>query len=264
MSTKEQHHQTSSGASSEAKKGKRKVCHCDLEGYDSVDSTAQKEEMKFWKTLERLIGYFNLTKEAMMCNHCLYTTDVDPEYINLLDYPPAKERIPKENIKQFQGRSYVLRGNVIYLESEFQELESAYHEACAELDEAKLELIPLNKKIKLMAGVLYTRQRVYNERPILNPDKFKKMLENSELLLKDASGASSFAIKTLASAGLTVRRETITKQKAWHVQTHTRTVVIFLTENVENLVVLNVDDFHNIHESCRSDSTTTFDTAHLL
>ena len=35
-----------------------------------------------------------------------------------------------------------------------------------------------------MAGVLYTRQRVYNERPILDPEDFKKMLEEAELSLK--------------------------------------------------------------------------------
>jgi len=35
-----------------------------------------------------------------------------------------------------------------------------------------------------MAGVLYTRQRVYNERPILDPEDFKKMLEEAEPSLK--------------------------------------------------------------------------------
>jgi hypothetical protein len=47
-----------------------------------------------------------------------------------------------------------------------------------------LELVPLNKKIKLMAGVLYTRQRSLKEKPILDPDKFKEMLEESEPTLK--------------------------------------------------------------------------------
>lgn len=247
----------------------------------------------------------------MMCHHCLYRTDIDPEYNNLSDYLPA---IPKEkiNIRQFQDRSYVLRGDVIYSESEFQELESAYHDVCAELDEAKLEQISLSKKIKLMAGVLYTRQHVYNERPILDPEKFKQMLENAEPslrgffdqlvartnpqaksnitneknkirlvsfcyflaglnnkfingikaevgLLLNASGASSSAIETLAGAGLTVRRETIARQKARHVQA----VGAFLAENVKSLVVLNIDDFHNIHEFCRSNTTNTHDIAHF-
>ena len=41
-------------------------------------------------------------------------------------------------MKEFQGRAYVLRKDVIYSESEFQELELAYHEVCAELDNTNL------------------------------------------------------------------------------------------------------------------------------
>jgi hypothetical protein len=136
-----------------------------------------------------------------------------------------------------------------------------------------------------MAGVLYTRQRVYNERPILDPEEFTKMLEEAEPSLKgffnqlvagtnpqaknnmtneknkrrlvsfcyflaglnnkfingikaevgfllNASGTSSSAIETLASAGLTVRRITIARQKAQHSEGHTTTVGRFLTNNV--------------------------------
>ncbi|RIB24185.1 hypothetical protein C2G38_2070600 [Gigaspora rosea] len=54
--------------------------------------TAQKADGKL---------FFSLAKEALMCYHCLYKTDTDPEYINLPDYLPPKERIPKENIKRF-------------------------------------------------------------------------------------------------------------------------------------------------------------------
>ncbi len=73
-----------------------------------------------------------------MCRHCLYETDRDPEYINLSDYPLPNQKISKENIQNFQGRSYVLRNDIVYSEAEFQQLESAYHEVCKELDEAKL------------------------------------------------------------------------------------------------------------------------------
>lgn len=136
-----------------------------------------------------------------------------------------------------------------------------------------------------MAGVLYTRQRIYNEKPILNPEEFKKMLEEAEPSLKgffdqlvagtnpqgkshltneknkkrlvsfcyflaglnnkfingvkaevglllDSSGASSSAIETLASAGLTIRRETIARQKARQAEVHTMTVGEFLLKNV--------------------------------
>ncbi|RIB05838.1 hypothetical protein C2G38_2047276 [Gigaspora rosea] len=123
----------------------------------------------------------------MICRRCLYKTDDDPDYVNLPDYLLPPERISKKDIRKFQ------------------------------------KLVPLSKKIKLMAGVLYTRQRVYSEKPALDPDEFNKMLEENEPLLKaglnnkfingvkaevgyllDASGASSSAIETLADAGLTV------------------------------------------------------------
>src|SRR6266498_2177938 len=45
-------------------------------------------------------------------------------------------------------------------------------------------MIPLGKKIKLIAGVLYTRQRVYRKKFILDLEEFKKMLKKAESLLK--------------------------------------------------------------------------------
>ena len=74
----------------------------------------------------------------MMCHHCLYKTDNDLKYVNLLDYLLPPERILREDIRKFQKRSYVLRSNIIYSESEFQDLESAYNEVCAKLEEVNL------------------------------------------------------------------------------------------------------------------------------
>ena len=45
-------------------------------------------------------------------------------------------------------------------------------------------LIPLGKKIQLMAGVLFTKQRKECKDPILDPDEFKGMLESAEPSLK--------------------------------------------------------------------------------
>src|SRR6185369_2289571 len=39
------------------------------------------------KAPERLIKFFELSQGAMMCRHCLYKTDDDPEYVNLPNYP---------------------------------------------------------------------------------------------------------------------------------------------------------------------------------
>jgi len=96
-------------------------------------------EEYFIKPPEHLISYFKLPQTAVMCCHCLYKTDNDPEYVCLTDYPsPIQKKILKENIKNFQGRSYILCNDIIYSEEEFQQLESAYHEMCKELGEAKL------------------------------------------------------------------------------------------------------------------------------
>ncbi len=74
----------------------------------------------------------------MMCHHYLYKTDDDSKYINSSDYLPSSERILRGDIRKFQEKSYVLRNNIIYFEFEFQELESAYNEICAELNKVKL------------------------------------------------------------------------------------------------------------------------------
>ena len=48
------------------------------------------------------------------------------------------EKLSNENIKRFQvGHMYY---DIIYSESQFQELESAYHDVCAELDETRLDM----------------------------------------------------------------------------------------------------------------------------
>ncbi|CAG8600518.1 779_t:CDS:2, partial [Ambispora gerdemannii] len=216
-------------------------------------------KMNIKKAPSRLIKFFKLQHEAIMCHHCLYKTDDDPEYVNLPNYPQPPERISKENIRKFQDRSYVLRNDIIYSQFEFQELEFAYHEVCAELDETKLG------------------------KSILNPEEFKKMLEKADPSLKaglnnkfingvkaevglllDASGASSSAIETLAGAGLTIRRETIARQKTQHAEAHTMTVGEFLLKNIKSLVVLNVDDFHNIHEHCHSDTISIHEVSHFI
>jgi hypothetical protein len=119
---------------------KPKTNTCSHPKHDLYRSTARnnKEGKKFKKTPERLIEFFKLQPDAKMCHHCLYETDKDPDYTNVLEYPSAKERILKENLRQIKGRSYVMRNDVIYSEAEFQELEAAYNDVCAELNEAKL------------------------------------------------------------------------------------------------------------------------------
>src|SRR6185369_4286497 len=102
---------------------------CSHPKHDVYISTAQKEEGNaFKKAPRRLINYFKLSETAVMCHHCLYKTDNDQEHLDLSDYPqPIQKKILKEDIRNFQGRSYILRDDIFYSEAEFQQLESAYY-----------------------------------------------------------------------------------------------------------------------------------------
>jgi len=113
---------------------------CSHPKHEIYESTARpgKKETKVRKVPERLVKYFELPHTALMCRHCLYKSDNDPEYVDSPNYLLPIEKLSNENIRKFQGKSYVLRNDIIYSESQFQELESAYHDVCAELDETRL------------------------------------------------------------------------------------------------------------------------------
>lgn len=136
-----------------------------------------------------------------------------------------------------------------------------------------------------MSNVLYKKQHKDGEKPVYDPDEFKKMIEKEEPKLQgffdeiftstnpqkknsitnqqnkkklvimcyllagfsnkfingvkediglflSASGTSSSAIETLANAGLTVRRETIQKQKNQLANLHQQTVKDYIIDNV--------------------------------
>ncbi len=63
-------------------------------------------------------------------------------------------------------------------------------------------------------------------------NKFINRIKVKVGLLLDASEVSLSAIETLVDIGLTVRRKTIIRQKAWHAEIHIITVGNFLSENV--------------------------------
>ncbi|EXX68106.1 hypothetical protein RhiirA5_222767 [Rhizophagus irregularis] len=58
-------------------------------------------------------------------------------------------------------------------------VENLYHEAREELKRIKLTSIS-SEKIRLMSNVLFKKQHKDNEKPIYDPEEFKKMLEKEE------------------------------------------------------------------------------------
>ncbi|CAG8749911.1 8203_t:CDS:2, partial [Cetraspora pellucida] len=93
------------------------------------------KDTKLDKASNRLIEYFNLLTNAMICNHCKYISDIDRSYQNY----PYPSRFTKEEFVRIHDRIYAFRSEVLYTEDQYKELEKAYHEICEELKEAKLE-----------------------------------------------------------------------------------------------------------------------------
>jgi len=63
-----------------------------------------------------------------------------------------------------------------------------------------------------MAGVLYTRQRVYNEKPTFNPDEFKRMIEEAEPTLKGLFNQLYAGTNPRAKSTMTNKKN---KKKDW-------------------------------------------------
>jgi len=119
-------------------------------------------------------------------------------------------------------------------------------------------------------------------------NKFINGIKAKVGFLLDASETSSLVIETLADAGLTVKHETIVRQKTCQVEAHTVTLGKFLLENVsiqiffltllfvnnklafiiysqiKNLIVLNIDDFYNIYKYRHSDIMTTHEVSYFI
>jgi len=61
------------------------------------------------------------------------------------------------------------------------------------------------------------------------------------------SGASSSFVDTFANAGLSVSQRTVSRQKTIISEDHQYTVNDYCLQNIENMFILNIDDYHNIH-----------------
>jgi len=61
------------------------------------------------------------------------------------------------------------------------------------------------------------------------------------------SGASSSSIDTLANIGISVTRKTVDRQKNLTSIEHQQSVDDYCLQNINNMFILNIDDYHNIH-----------------
>src|SRR4051812_9604812 len=78
------------------------------------------------------------------------------------------------------------------------------------------------------------------------------------------SGTSSSSIDTLANIGFSITRKTVNRQKALISESHQDTVNSYCLQNIENMFILNIDDYHNIHRRNQPTLLKTHDINHFV
>src|ERR1044071_2869000 len=78
------------------------------------------------------------------------------------------------------------------------------------------------------------------------------------------SGASSSSIDTLANIGVSVTRKTVNRKKNLISDEHQQTVDNYCLQNIENMFILNIDDYHNIHRRNQPTLLQTHNIYHFV
>ena len=78
------------------------------------------------------------------------------------------------------------------------------------------------------------------------------------------SGASSSSVDTLANIGLSVSQRTVNRHKTFIVEEHQSTVNDYCLQHIENILILNIDDYHNIHRRNQPNVIKTHDIYHFV
>jgi hypothetical protein len=80
----------------------------------------------------------------------------------------------------------------------------------------------------------------------------------------ETSGASSSSIDTLANIGISVTRKTVNRKKNLISNEHQQTVDDYCLQNIENMFILNIDDYHNIHRRNQPTLLQTHNIYHFV
>ncbi|RIB26774.1 hypothetical protein C2G38_2029950 [Gigaspora rosea] len=82
-------------------------------------------------------------------------------------------------------------------------------------------------------------------------------------LFVDLMGVSTEAIDALLYAGITISRRHLDREKSAIADNHPYKVTSYLENKKNNALVLNVDDYHNIHTKQTPDTCSTSSAAHM-
>ncbi|UZO08662.1 uncharacterized protein OCT59_028915 [Rhizophagus irregularis] len=80
----------------------------------------------------------------------------------------------------------------------------------------------------------------------------------------ETSGASSSSIDTLANIGVSVTRKTVNRKKNFISNEHQQTVDNYCLQNIENMFILNIDDYHNIYRRNQPTLLQTHNIYHFV
>ncbi|CAG8456889.1 16290_t:CDS:1 [Acaulospora morrowiae] len=79
----------------------------------------------------------------------------------------------------------------------------------------------------------------------------------------DSTGVYNTTLDIFSDLGITITSHSITRYKTDASKEHYGLVDTTFTQYIENAIVLNIDDYHNIHTEQVPNTTTTSDAAHL-
>ena len=116
------------------------------------------------------------------------------------------------------------------LEREEPKLQGFFNELIAGTNPQKKNSVTNQQNKKKLVMMCYFLAGLNN--------KFINSVKTEVGFLLDASGTSASTVETLANVGLTIRRETIQKQKYQLAKSHQQTVKDYIIENVIFLYIL--------------------------
>ncbi|CAB4417820.1 unnamed protein product [Rhizophagus irregularis] len=217
------------------------------------------------------------TKQIKTCQHPKHD-----EYLNQSKNTSKQfslQKVPTRLIKVLEldelamicrNHTYLFRKDILYTGEELQQFESDYQEIMTQLKISSE--IKLSSKIIKMSNILYNNQHRLNLKPIYDPIAFETIINNKYIngikvdigSYLETSGASSSSIDTLANIGVSVTRKTVNRKKNFISNEHQQTVDNYCLQNIENMFILNIDDYHNIHRRNQPTLLQTHNIYHFV
>ncbi|RHZ76964.1 hypothetical protein Glove_187g7 [Diversispora epigaea] len=118
-----------------------------------------------------------------------------------------------------------------------------------------------NDKIQHLATVLYNHQHREGNKPVLDVDEFTDLIESRDPnlcvsgtknvigLYMAGTGTSTVGINTLSNMGLSAIYQTVYNNKKQIANVYEQTIQEYISDNQQKLLILNIDDYHDLHES---------------